>query len=155
MINIVWLSLCRALYHLLLPSILLIDGSWVRDCLRVTFGLWVCASGWGTMGIPCSVSSPCAGVHQNPVLSSPANDQNTFLCRRSYARTRHHLVTHNCAHSFWATQEMQRAHDMSHQDKINSPDKVFGNSLHHFLMRYIAISKIRKSPTNHIYEQFL
>lgn len=57
------------------------------------------------------------------------------------ARTRHHsvTVTHNHALSFCATQEVQREHDMSHQDKITNVEKVFGNSLHHFLMSDIAI----------------
>lgn len=44
---------------------------------------------------------------------------------------------------------------MSHQNKITSRGKVFGNSLHHFLMNDIAISKMRNSPTNHIYKQSL
>lgn len=49
----------------------------------------------------------------------------------------------------------KREHDMSHQEKITSPGKEFENFLHHFLMSDIAISKMRNSPTNHIYEPFL
>lgn len=52
------------------------------------------------------------------------------------------------------TRKGQREHDVSYQDKITSPNQVFGNC-QQFLMRSIAISKTKESPTNHIYVHLL
>lgn len=97
---------------------------WVRDCLKVTFGLWLCASGWDTTGIPCSASSPCAGVYQHPVLPSPAKGScagGTMqgpvveLLSNSYLWPCSLLLSH--------TRGAKREHGMS-QDEITSPTVV-------------------------------
>lgn len=52
------------------------------------------------------------------------------------------------------TRKGKREHDASYQDKITSPDQIFGNS-QQFCMSSTAISKMKTSPTNHIYKYLL
>jgi len=52
------------------------------------------------------------------------------------------------------TRKGMRDHDVSYQDRITSPELIFGNS-QQFLMSSIAISKMSKRTTNHTYEHLL